>query len=159
MKTLLDLLRDNALETPDNLAKMLDISPEEVRSRITDLEREGIIRGYQAIVNDDRLDDAAVRAVIELRIRPEREGGFDRVAERVAKFPEVISVFLMSGGYDLLLIVNGRDLKSVASFVSQRLATMQGVRSTSTHFMLKAYKDRNVLMEPDEKDHRLSVSP
>lgn len=159
MDPLLELLRNNALESPENLAKMLDIPPETVREKIAAFENQGIIRAYRAVIDEDQLPSQEVQAVIELRIRPEREGGFDRVASRVAKFPQVRSVFLMSGGYDLLLFVKGASLREVAEFVSARLATIDGVRSTATHFMLKTYKDQDVLMESNEEDHRLQVSP
>jgi DNA-binding Lrp family transcriptional regulator len=159
MDELLKLLKKNALESPKNLAKMLDSTEKDVRARIADYEKRGIIRGYQAIVNEDQLGLDSVRAVIEVKITPEREGGFNRVAGRVSKFPEVKSLFLMSGSYDLLVFVTGRNLREVATFVSEKLATMEGVLSTSTHFMLKTYKDQGVLMEVEKEDERLQVSP
>jgi len=159
MDKLLKLLRKNALESPENLAKMLSTSVEEVKTRIAEYEKSGVIRGYQAIVNEDQLDLNHVRAVIEVKITPEREGGFDRVAARISKFPAVDSLFLMSGVYDLLVFVKGENLKEAASFVSEKLATIQGVVSTSTHFMLKTYKDQSVLMEVEKERERLKVSP
>ena len=159
MEKLLKLLRKNALESPKNLAKMLNITEEEVKAKIAEYEKTGIIRGYQAIVNEDRLDLDHVHAVIEVKITPEREGGFDRISTRISKYPEVESLFLMSGGYDLLAFVGGRNLKEVASFVSEKLATIEGVISTSTHFMLKTYKDQSVLMEVEKEHERLKVSP
>jgi DNA-binding Lrp family transcriptional regulator len=159
MDELLKLLRKNALESPANMAKMLKLSEKEIKTKIVEYEKKGIIRGYQAIVNEDRLNLNRVRAVIEVKITPEREGGFDRVAARLSKFPEVESLFLMSGGYDLLVFVSGVHLKEVASFVSEKLATIDGVLSTSTHFMLKTYKDQGVLMEMEKEDERLKVSP
>jgi len=159
MDELLKLLKQNALESPKNLARMLGIAEEDVKKRIEQYEQQGIIRGYQAIINEDRLDLEKVEAVIEIRITPEREGGFDRVARRISKFPEVVSLFLMSGGYDLLAFVKGRTLKETAYFVSDKLATLEGVVSTSTHFMLKTYKDQGVLMHTDEDHERLKVSP
>lgn len=159
MEKLLKLLRKNALESPKNLAKMLNIPEEEVKTKIAEYEKAGIIRGYQAIVNEDQLDLDHVRAVIEVKITPEREGGFDRISSRISKYPEVESLFLMSGGYDLLAFVSGGNLKEVASFVSEKLATIEGVISTSTHFMLKTYKDQSVLMEVEKEHDRLKVSP
>jgi DNA-binding Lrp family transcriptional regulator len=159
MDELLKLLRKNALESPVNLAKMLKISEKKVAAKIAEYEKKGIIRGYQAIVNEDQLDLNSVRAAIEVKITPEREGGFDRVSARIGKFPEVKSLFLMSGAYDLLVFVEGRNLKEVASFVSERLATIQGVISTATHFILKTYKDHGVMMEVKQEDERLKVSP
>jgi DNA-binding Lrp family transcriptional regulator len=159
MDELLQLLRRNALESPASLATQLGIGENEVKQRIADYEASGVIRGYQALVNEDRLDLERVRAVIEVRITPEREGGFNRIAERIGKFPEVESMFLMSGAYDLLLIVAGSGLKDVALFVSEKLATINGVLSTATHFMLKTYKDQGVLMEEQAAEERLKVSP
>lgn len=159
MDRLIDLLRANARESVENMARMLDQPVEAVTAAIEEYERNGVIRGYQAMVNDDLLGVEQVRAVIELRIRPEREGGFDRLARRIGRFPQVVSMFLMSGGYDLLLFVKGRNLQEVAGFVSAKLANIDGVISTSTHFMLKTYKDQGVLMENDGHDERLQVSP
>jgi DNA-binding Lrp family transcriptional regulator len=159
MDELLKLLQKNALESPKNLAKMLKTTEGDVKRRIADYESQGVIRGYRAVVNEDQLKLNRVRAVIEVKIRPEREGGFNRLAHRVSKFREVESVFLMSGGYDLLVIVGGKTLREVASFVSEKLSTIDGVLSTATHFMLKTYKDQGVLMESDQQDERLKVSP
>jgi DNA-binding Lrp family transcriptional regulator len=159
MDELLKLLKQNALESPKNLARMLNLSEDEVRARIVEYERAGVIRGYQAIVNTDQLDLDLVRAVIEIKVTPEREGGFNRIAERVSKFPEIESLYLMSGTYDLLALVTGRNLKEVAGFVSERLATIEGIVSTATHFMLKSYKDHGVLMHSEQPHERLKVSP
>ena len=159
MDELLKLLKQNALESPKNLAKMLGTSEADVKNRIEQYEKQGIIRGHQAIVNEDQLEIEGVEAVIEIRITPEREGGYDRIARRISKFPEVVSLFLMSGGYDLLAFVKGGTLKETAYFVSDKLATIDGVVSTSTHFMLKTYKDQGVLMHTDEEHERLKVSP
>jgi DNA-binding Lrp family transcriptional regulator len=158
MDELLKLLRRNALESTANLATMLNIPESEVRGKIADYEARGIIRGYQAIVNEDQLEISRVRAVIEVKITPERDGGFDKIAARISKFQEVESLYLMSGSYDLLVFVRGPDLRSVAAFVSGKLATIQGVISTATHFMLKTYKDQSVLMDEESPHERLSVS-
>jgi len=159
MDRLLRMLKENALESPKNLAKMLGMSESEVKSKIANYEKTGVIKGYHALVNEDLLKLSRVQAVIEVKMTPEREGGFDRVAARIGRFPEVQSVFLMSGAYDLLVTVSGSDLKTVAAFVSEKLATIDGVISTSTHFMLKTYKEQGVLMLQEEKSERLSVSP
>ena len=159
MDPLLGLLKKNARESDATLAKELATTPEDIRTRIAAYEKEGIIRAFQAVVNEDLLETTDVRAVIELRIRPEREGGFDRVAARISKFPQVESMFLMSGAYDLLLFVKGQSLQEVANFVSARLAPLDGVLSTATHFMLKTYKDQSVLMESEPHDDRLQVCP
>ena len=159
MDELLKLLKQNALESPANLAKMLGTTEEAVKQRILDYEEENVIRGYQAIVDEDRLELERVRAVIEVKITPERGGGYDRIATRISKFPEVDSLFLMSGTYDLLVFVTGSTLHQVAAFVNERLASIEGVLSTSTHFSLKTFKDRGVLMKADADHERLQVSP
>jgi DNA-binding Lrp family transcriptional regulator len=156
---LLKLLEEHALRTPDQLGKMLNCSPDEVQRRIKQYEDDKVILGYKAIINDDKLDTGLVKAVIEVRIQPEREGGFDRIAKRIAKFNEVTSLFLMSGGYDLLIFVEGRSLREVAQFVAEKLATLEGVTSTGTHFMLKTYKEQGVLVDGGEEFERLKVSP
>ena len=159
MDELLKILKTNALESPQNLAKMLNSTAKKVKAKIEKYEKAGVIRGYQAIVNEDQLDLNSVYAVIEVKITPEREGGFNRIATRISKFPEVESLYLMSGGYDLLVFVKGRNLKEVAFFVSEKLATIEGIVSTATHFMLKTYKNNGVLMEVEQPDERLKVSP
>lgn len=159
MDALLQLLRRNARESDASLAKMLGTTVESVRERIADYERQGLIRGYQAVINEDRVGTGDVRAVIELRIRPERNGGFDRIAQRIGLFPQVETLFLVSGGYDLILFVRGRNLQEVASFVSSELAALDGVLATATHFLLKTYKDQGTLMENAQHDDRLQVSP
>jgi len=159
MDELLKILQVNATESRDNIAKMLNLPVTEVDKRIADYEKRGIIRGYQAILNDDEIDPDRVTAVIEVKVRPQREGGFNIIAERISRFPEVRSAYLMSGGHDLLLFVEGRNLREVATFVSERLAPLDGVLSTSTHFMLKTYKRLGVLMKSSETEERLSVAP
>ena len=159
MDPLLKLLEEHALRTPTDLAKMLDISPQEVERRVKQYESDKIILGYKAVINDDKVDTDLVKAVIEVKVQPEREGGFNRIASRLAKFDEVTSLFLMSGGYDLLIFVEGRSLREVAQFVAEKLATLEGVTSTATHFMLKTYKEQGVLMDTSEEFERLQISP
>jgi DNA-binding Lrp family transcriptional regulator len=159
MDELLKLLQSNALESHENLARMLGLAPAEVSRRITDYEKRGVIRGYQAILNEDQLELDKVTAVIEVKVTPQREGGFDTIAERIGRFPEVRSAYLMSGTYDLLLFVEGPTLRDVAAFVSERLSPLEGVLSTSTHFMLKTYKRFGVLMHQPGSDERLTVTP
>ena len=159
MDELLKILQANALESRENIARMLNVSVTEVQQRITDYETRGVIRGYQAILNEDQLDQDKVTAVIEVKVTPQREGGFDTIAERISRFPEVRSAHLMSGTYDLLLFVEGRTLREVAGFVSERLSPLEGVLSTSTHFMLKTYKRIGVLMRQETSDERLTISP
>ena len=159
MNELLNLLKQNALESPENLAKMLGISVDEVKAQIAEYEKTGVIRAYQAVVNEEKLDAALVTTVIEVKVTPESEGGFDRIADHISRFPEVDSVFLMSGGFDLLLFIKGRTMHDAAGFVSEKLATMKGVTSTSTHFMMKTYKQNGILMHMGEGNERLKVSP
>ena len=159
MDPLLKLLEEHALRTPADLAKMLAIPEPDVQRRIKQYEDDKIILGYKAVINDDKVDSDLVKAVIEVRIQPEREGGFDRIAKRIAKFDEVTGLFLMSGGYDLLIFIEGRSLREVAQFVAEKLATLPGVNSTGTHFMLRTYKEQGVLMESNEEYERLKVSP
>jgi len=159
MNELLELLKQNALESPENLAKMLGLSVDEVKKKIAEYEKEGVIRAYQAIVNEEKLDASLVTTVIEVKVTPESEGGFDRIATRISRFPEVEAVYLMSGTFDLLLFIKGRTMHEAAGFVSEKLATMQGVTSTATHFMMKTYKQNGILMHTGEDDERLKVSP
>lgn len=159
MDRLLDLLHEDARMSAAQLASMLGEEVESVKARMAAYEKEGVIRGYQALINHDLLDENTVHAVIELRIRPAQDGGFDKIANRIGRFAQVESMFLMSGGYDLLLFVKGRNLQEVAQFVSSKLANMEGVLGTATHFRLKTYKDQGVLMENYDNDERLKVTP
>ena len=159
MDELLKILQANATESRETIAKMLNLSVAEVNKRIAKYEKSGVIRGYQAILNEDELDPDRVTAVIEVKITPQRQGGFNTVADRISRFPEVRSSYLMSGTYDVLLFVEGRNLREVAAFVSERLSPLEGVLSTSTHFMLKTYKSLGVLMETGHAEERLSVAP
>ena len=159
MEALLKILSENANLPPHQIGTMMGIPEAEVIARIKDYEAKEIILGYRAIVNEEKLEEECVRAVIEVKITPEREGGFDRLAERIAKYREVKSCYLMSGAYDLLVVVEGSNLKELAMFVSKKLATIQGVLSTSTHFMLKPYKIDGVLMKREVNEERLPVTP
>jgi DNA-binding Lrp family transcriptional regulator len=159
MDPLLRLLQENASLKPAQLAQMLNISEKEVSATVKRYEQDQIILGYRAILNEEKLGLEHVRAVIEVKITPEREGGFNRLADRIAKYSEVSSCYLMSGGYDLLVFVEGKNLREVASFVSEKLATIQGVLSTATHFILKPYKEQGVLMAREQIEERLAVTP
>jgi len=159
MDQLLKLLRDNAALTPDQLSRMLNVPAADIAAQIRGYEQDQLILGYRTILNEEKLGLDQVRAVIEVKITPERGGGFDRLAERIAKYAEVNSCYLMSGGYDLLVVVEGNSLREVATFVSEKLATVQGVISTATHFMLKPYKEQGVLMARERNDERLAVTP
>jgi DNA-binding Lrp family transcriptional regulator len=159
MDELLKLLRDDASLTPAQIAGRLNLAEAEVETKIKELESNGVILGYRTVINEEKLEVDIVRAVIEVKITPEREGGFDRLATRIARFDEVRSCYLMSGGYDLMVVVEGSDLKAVSAFVSEKLATIQGVISTVTHFMLKPYKEQGVLMGREFSDEKLAVAP
>jgi DNA-binding Lrp family transcriptional regulator len=159
MDPLLKLLHDNAALKPGQLAALLNLSEAEVTAKIKAYEAEHVILAYRTILNEEKLGLDLVRAVIEVKITPERGGGFDRLAERIAKYSEVQSCYLMSGGYDLLVVVEGETLRQVAAFVSEKLATLKGVLSTATHFMLKPYKEQGVMMSQEATDERLPVSP
>jgi len=159
MDELLKLLRDDASLTPAQIASRLNLAEAEVETQIKNLESNGVILGYRTVINEEKLEVDIVRAVIEVKITPEREGGFDRLATRIARFNEVRSCYLMSGGYDLMVVVEDTDLKAVSAFVSEKLATIQGVISTVTHFMLKPYKEQGVLMGGEFSDEKMAVSP
>ena len=159
MDPLLKLLQDNAAFQPAQLAAMLGTSEAEVTAKIKAYEESDVILGYRAVLNEEKLGRDMVRAVIEVKITPERGGGFDRLAERIAKYAEVHSCHLMSGSYDLIVVVEGANLREVATFVSEKLATIQGVISTATHFMLKAYKEQGILVKREHNEERLAVSP
>ena len=159
MDPLLKLLRENAALKPAQLATMLNQPEAEVAAQIKKYETSQVILGYRTVLNEEKLGVDRVKAVIEVKITPERGGGFDRLAGRIAKYSEVNSCYLMSGGYDLLVIVEGSNLREVATFVSEKLATVQGVISTATHFMLKPYKEQGILMSQEHNDERLAVTP
>ena len=159
MHELLSLLRQNARTPTGDLAKELNASEAAVAEQIARLERDGVILGYQAVVDPQKVQTSAVTACIEVRITPERGGGFDRLASRIAKFAEVQSCYLMSGGYDLLVVVSGDTLQEVSSFISEKLSTIKGVISTATHFRLKAYKENGVALHREERSERLAVAP
>jgi DNA-binding Lrp family transcriptional regulator len=159
MDPLLKLLQENATTTVGNLARMLNLPDAQVTAKIKQYEADRVILGYRAILNEEKMGLDTVRAVIEVKITPERGGGFDRLAERIAKYAEVRSCYLMSGGYDLLVVVEGDNLREVARFVAEKLATIQGVISTATHFMLKVYKEHGILVSEDGNEERLAVSP
>jgi DNA-binding Lrp family transcriptional regulator len=159
MDPLLKLLYENARLTVPQLARLLGVPEAEVAARIAAFEADQLVLGYRAVLNEEKLGLESVRAVIEVKITPEREGGFNRIAERIAKYGEVRSCYLMSGGFDLLVEVQGASLREVAQFVSEKLATIEGVLSTATHFVLKPYKEQGVLMHQERNDERLAVSP
>lgn len=159
MDELLRILQGNAREEVENIARMLDITVSEVKERIAEYEKQGVIRGYQAIIHEDLLKLDQVTALIEVKVTPRREVGFDHIARRIGEFPEVRSLYLVSGTFDLLLFVVGRNLQEVAAFVSEKLSPLKGVNSTCSHFMLKTYKHRGLTMEPQGEYAKLKVTP
>ena len=161
MDDILKLLQENARLTAKEIAAMVNRSEDSVEKAITKLEHDGVIIKYGAIINHEKLPQKKdlVRAWIEIKVRPEREKGFDSLADRIARFPQVNSLYLMSGGYDFLALVEGETLQEVAFFVSEKLATIERVQGTGTHFMLKKYKENNTMITGSEKTQRLSVTP
>jgi DNA-binding Lrp family transcriptional regulator len=154
MDKLISLLEENARLTNEQLAVMLGTTTEDVAKKIKQYEEDGILIGYTAIVDKETLDKDYVEAFIELRVTPKPDFGFDEIAQRVAQYDEVKSVYLMSGGYDLAVIVSGRDFKDIALFVAKRLSVLDSVVSTATHFLLKRYKEHGTLLGMKEKDER-----
>ena len=149
------ILQQNARISNTSMGEMLGISPEQAAAEISKLEHEGIIRGYSVILDDDRYDNSIVYATIHLKVTPQRDCGFDDIAKTIMMYDEVESVNLMSSGdYDLSVEVKGSNLKDVAFFVSNRLATIDGILSTSTHFILKKYKEKGIFIDHDETDER-----
>jgi DNA-binding Lrp family transcriptional regulator len=159
MDALIDLLKHNPLMPREDVARLLGLSVEEVNARIAQLESDGVIIGYQTVINREKWNPDTVTAVIEVKITPERDGGFDRIASRIAKFEEVQSCYLMSGGYDLLVLVEADTLRQVATFVAEKLSTIDSVISTATRFRLKTYKENGAFHHFDTAPERLSVSP
>ena len=153
---LLQLLRRKARFTDRELADLLSLDQAAVAARIAALEADGTILGYHAVINPEATGDTSVSAFIEVKVTPERGGGFDRLAMRVA---QVVSCYLASGGYDLMVVVEGGDLREVARFVSEKLSSLDGVISTATHFRLKTYKENGFLFEREASTERLAVSP
>ncbi len=159
MEALIDLLQQNALMPRAEMAKLLDLDVDELNKTIAQLESDGVILGYQAIINREKWETDKVTAVIEVKITPERDGGFDRIASRIAKFEEVQSCYLVSGGYDLLIIVEAANLRQAAAFVAEKLSTIDAVQATATHFRLKTYKENGAFHLMESATERLAVSP
>lgn len=159
MKQLLEQLEKDCTQPIEQLALILKKSKEEVAAQIKQLEAEKIIVKYQPIINWEKAGEDRVTAIIDVRITPQREVGFEAIAESIYRFPEVVNLYLMSGAYDLSVMVEGRTLKEVAKFVATKLSTIDGVLSTTTHFMLKPYKYAGVIINDREEDRRLVVSP
>ncbi len=157
-----DILKILAKEKNDisraKIAQMLGVTEEEVSSEIDSLERDNVIVGYKALINWDKTDEEVVNAIIELRVTPQRGEGFDKIAERIYKYPQVKSLYLMSGAYDLGVIIEGKTMREVALFVAQKLAPMDSILSTATHFILKKYKEEGIVFNDDEKDTRQVIT-
>ena len=156
--SVLEILADDGRTDPAQIAVMTGRGEDEVKSVIKRLERDRIILKYPAMVNWDRVREDKVQALIEVRVTPQRDEGFDAIAEKIYEFEEVKSVYLMSGAYDLLVIVEGTNIKQLALFVAEKLSTLEHVLSTATHFVLKKYKQDGVVMEKTRGDDRIQVS-
>ena len=156
---ILALLKENARISLSAISSRTGLSEEQAAAEIKKLETAGIIRGYTAILNENANSGTQVKAVIEVKVTPKREGGFDQVARRIANYPEVTDLMLISGSFDLLLTVQGNSLNEVANFVAAKLATIDGVISTSTGFMLKKYKESGRIMEDNDEYERLKICP
>ena len=159
MRELLELLEHDARRSIKELANMLGRSEYEVEEQMKKLEKDKIILGYNTMIDWQKYGNNTVTAIIEVNVTPQREFGFDAIAERIYRFDEVKTVYLMSGGFDLLVIIEGKTLNNIADFVARRLSTIEGVTSTRSHFMLKPYKKDGIIIGDKEKDHRLVITP
>jgi len=160
MKEILEILEKDARTTPGEIAKILKKSTNSVKNAIKKYERDGVILKYKTVLNGELIKDDArdVRALIEVKIAPQRGHGFDHIAERIYRFSEVVSCYLLSGTYDLLLVVEGKDIHAVSNFVSERLATLENVRGTVTHFLLKKYKEDGDILKRADRSKRIAIS-
>lgn len=155
---ILKLLQNYSKMNTRDIAVMLGVDESVIINTISDMEQEQIICGYNTVINWDKTDDERVTALIEVKVTPQRGEGFDRVAERIYNYEEVTSLYLMSGGFDMTVFIEGKTMKEVAQFVARKLAPMEGVLSTSTHFVLKKYKEAGTKLEQQKKDERLVVT-
>ena len=160
MDEILEILSNDARVTPEEIAKMTGQKAEQVKKAIKKYEKNGTIVAYKAVINQDMVDDASprVRAFIEVGISPQKNVGFDNVAERIYSFPEVTSCYLLSGSYDLLIVVEGENIQTVSNFVAAKLSPMDHVRSTTTHFLLKKYKEDGRILKKRAQTRRLNIS-
>ncbi len=154
MDKILKLIESNALLTPAQLAVMTGREESEIREKIKEYENNGIIVGYKGLIDWDKTDREYVNAMIELKVSPQKDMGFDRIADRICLHPEVQSVHLMSGGFDLLVIIEGKTMREVSNFVFNTLAPMEGILSTATHFILRKYKDKGVIYNKSEEEDK-----
>lgn len=158
-RAILDILETNSKATPDYIATILGLTPQEVQAEVQAMEEKGIILQYRTLINWEKVGQEMVHALIEVKMTPQRDVGFHQVAERIYRYPEVRSVALMSGTYDLSVEVQGKSMKEVALFVAEKLATLEHVTSTVTHFVLKKYKEDGVILEGEETNHRQVIVP
>ena len=156
---ILEVLTDDARTSAKQIAVMLGRTEAEIAAAIAEMEERRIILKYPALVNWDKVDSGEVEALIEVRVTPQRGHGFDAIAEQIYRFEEVHNVYLMSGGYDLLVMLKAPSLKKLALFVAEKLSTIDGVLSTATHFVLKKYKNEGVITDEKQVDRRLKVTP
>lgn len=159
MNDLIKLLNQNARFSNEELASMLGTTPEDIAAQIDKLEKNGVIKGYSVILDESLADKDMVMAIIELKVTPQRDCGFDEIAKTIMMYDEVDSISLMSGSYDLSVTVKGKNLQDIALFVAQRLSTIEGVLSTTTHFILKTYKEKGIFIEQEDKDERGFIAP
>jgi DNA-binding Lrp family transcriptional regulator len=159
MDEILSILEEDARTTPETIARMTGRPVEEIRAAIADFEKRGVIKHYKAVIDWTKVTDDRVMAFIDVKVAPAREVGFDDVAERIYQFPEVHSVWLVSGDYDLRVVVEGADVREVGLFVAKKLSTIDRVQATATHFLLKRYKEDRILFVDEPADPRLAVSP
>lgn len=160
MDEMLEILEKDGRSSAEDIARMLHKKPQDVKKAIKKYEKEGVILKYKAVINRELIKDtdSQVRALIEVNIIPQKDVGFDRIAERIYSFPEVTSCYLISGTYDLLLIVEGKDIHAVSRFVSEKLAPSENVRGTVTHFLLKKYKEDGVILKHRKENERIAIS-
>jgi DNA-binding Lrp family transcriptional regulator len=160
MDEILEILEKDARTSVEDIAKMLKKKPEVIKQAIKKYEKEGVILKYKAVINKElvRDSDSEVRALIEVNITPQKDLGFDKIAERIYSFPEVTSCYLISGTYDLLVVVEGKNLHAVSSFVAEKLSCLENVRGTVTHFLLKKYKEDGVILKHREENKRIAIS-
>lgn len=156
---ILNLIEKNSKISSEDIAKMLGASVAEVEAAICEMEADHIICGYPVLINWDKAEHENVTALIEVKVTPQRGQGFDRIAERIYKYDEVEAVYLMSGGFDLTVVIRGKSMREVATFVSSRLAPMESVLSTATHFVLKKYKEHGISLETEPEEERMLITP
>ncbi len=160
MDEILEILEKDGRTAPEDIAKMLNKKPQSVKEAIKKYEKDGVILKYKAVINKELVKetDSDVRALIEVNLTPQKDLGFDKIAERIYSFPEVSSCYLISGTYDLLVIIEGRDLRTVSRFVAEKLSPMENIKGVVTHFLLKKYKEDGVILKHKEENKRIAIS-